>query len=83
MSESEAGRHLEETAATAAHLKQRTVFGQQQWQIEDPHCVLVMKQDGRKIICVTVLPEAEGFDDVMEDESGDLYPMPRSRRQPR
>lgn len=82
MSESEAGRFLEEKAATAAHLKERTMLGQQQWQIEDPHCVLVMKQDGRKIICVTVLPEPEGVD-VIEDESGDLIPVPRARRQRR
>jgi hypothetical protein len=82
MSESEAGRFLEEKAATAAHLKERTILGQQQWQIEDPHCVLVMKQDGRKMVCVTVLPEAEGCESI-EDDHGNLVSVPRARRQRR
>lgn len=77
MSERAAKRHLERAAETAAHLKEKTILGQHQWQIEDPHCILVMKQDGRNLICVTVLPEPEMPGISMED--GVLF-VRRARR---
>jgi hypothetical protein len=59
MSQLEAEQHLERAAASADRLKEKTSYGQEQWQIRDPDCVLVMKQDGRKTICVTVFPEPQ------------------------
>jgi hypothetical protein len=79
LSEGEAKRHLEQAAATAGHLKEKTVLGQHQWQVEDPHCVLVMKQDGRKMICVTVLPEPE-IAEILEGEEGERFPLVHRRR---
>lgn len=66
----QARQFLIQNAPGAAPLKQKTLRGDQQWQMEDPKCVLVMKQD-RKIkahVCVTVLPEAEGLDEISDEE---------------
>jgi hypothetical protein len=79
MSASEAELHLEQAAATAAHLREKTLLGQHQWQIEDPHCILVMKQDGRKLICVTVLPEPEMPGIGMDDGVAFVRPVHRRR----
>jgi hypothetical protein len=55
-------RFLLQEAPRAAHLKAKTMLGHHQWQLEDPDCVLVMKEDNRRMICVTVLPEPEETD---------------------
>lgn len=62
---------LENNAPKAAALKERTIKGDYQWQLEDPYCILVMKRDFRlkMWVCVTVLPEPEGLpinDEEME-----------------
>lgn len=54
--------HLRRAARFAAHLKAKTVLGHHQWQIDDPSCVLVIKEDRGRMICVTVLPEPEEVD---------------------
>lgn len=46
----------------AAHLKAKTILGHHQWQLDHPECVLVMKEDNGRMICVTVLPEPEEVD---------------------
>lgn len=58
----EARNYLLAKAPNAAVLKTPTLLGQQQWQIEDPYCILVMKPDhrSRSIVCVTVLPTPQG-----------------------
>lgn len=58
----QAFRLLLEAAPRAAHLKAKTILGDHQWQLEDPECVLVMKEDHGRMICVTVLPEPENQD---------------------
>lgn len=73
MSEAEAIAHL--VAAQAIPLKERTLLGQQQFQIENPRCVLVMKRDHHskrtgKRICVTVLPDRQNSFGWREDEQG-------------
>jgi hypothetical protein len=54
--------YLEEQAPLAAHLKEKTIKGDHQWQLDDPYCILVMKKDWRtrEWVCVTVLPEPQG-----------------------
>lgn len=65
----EAERHLQE--ANAVRLRQRTILGQLQYQLEEPRCVLVVKRDPRvrpELVCVTVLPEREDSRGWSEDE---------------
>lgn len=48
--------------ATALKLRERTLLGQMQYEIQDPYCVLVVKRDRActpDLICVTVLPARE------------------------
>lgn len=78
MSHRQARAYLEEKAPHAARLKERTIKGDQQWQLHDPECVLVMKRDFRlrAWVCVTVLPEPEGTainDEEMEILRNHLY----------
>lgn len=54
--------HLLREAPRAAHLKARTILGHQQWRLENPDCVLVMKEARGRMVCVTVLPEPEEID---------------------
>lgn len=62
MSHDEARAHLEAKAAGAARLSTRTMLGQEQWKIEGPACVLVVKRDrGGPPVVVTVLPDPERF----------------------
>ncbi len=62
MSHDEARAHLEAKAPGAARLATRTVLGQEQWKIEGPACVLVVKRDrGGAAVVVTVLPDPERF----------------------
>lgn len=59
MSFEEARRHLYRASAHSNKLKEKTLRGQFQWEINDPYCVLVIKFDRGNPICVTVLPEKE------------------------
>lgn len=56
LSRTEARRYLEDTALKAVRLKEKTLNGETQWQIEDG-TVLVTKRDCGENVCVTVLPE--------------------------
>jgi hypothetical protein len=58
----EAFRHLLQELPNAAHLKAKTLLGHHQWQIRDPDCVLVLRENCGRMICVTVLPEPESQD---------------------
>ena len=62
MAFNEAKAFLERSSLKAAPLKERTIKGDFQWQIEDPYCILVMKKDfqSKDWVCVTVLPEPQG-----------------------
>jgi hypothetical protein len=64
----EARKYLEENAEQASRLRQRTVLGQEQWQIAEPPCVLVVKTTHTGRVCVTVLPAPEHFGGITEDE---------------
>jgi len=69
LSMAEAERHLLE--ASAVRLRERTILGQLQYQIDNPRCVLVVKRDHRMrpdLICVTVLPERENSKGWSDDE---------------
>ena len=80
MNTTQAELHLSEAVETAAHLREKTLLGHEQWVIAEPHCVLVIKKDGRKRVCVTVLAEPEPVR-VIEDEAGlRLIPRRRHRR---
>lgn len=59
MSVHEAKNFLWKASQTAVRLKEKTAAGQFQWVVEDPYCVLVIKFDTGKPICVTVLPDRE------------------------
>lgn len=62
MTVQEAFRHLCDAWPTAAHLKAKTLLGHHQWQLRDPDCVLVLRENRGRLICVTVLPEVEEND---------------------
>jgi hypothetical protein len=50
-------------------MREKTCLGQQQWQLQEPRCILVIKgdrQDG--LVCVTVLPNKELYGGMTEDE---------------
>jgi hypothetical protein len=51
----------------AVLLRQKTINGDEQWQINDPNVILVGKRVKGKTICVTILPEAE-FNGIPEEE---------------
>ena len=77
MSFHEAKSYLREKAPEATPLKEKTIKGSPQWLLEDPRCVLVMRNDRRQrlIVCVTVLPEPEGVPLTAEEMAffrGDL-----------
>ncbi len=63
MSLGEALAHLSAKARFAARLKARTLLGQEQWAIDGPACVLVIKRDrpSGDAVVVTVLPDPERF----------------------
>ena len=58
LSRAEARKYLEQTALKAVRLKEKTINGQAQWQIEDG-VVLVTKSDNGENVCVTILPEPQ------------------------
>ena len=65
-----AEEHLVQIEAT--RLKERTVSGDIQYQIEDPRCLLVVKRDPRcnpDLICVTVLPCRSNKHEWTEEEN--------------
>lgn len=65
----EAEQHLRR--ASAVRLRERTILGQLQYQVDEPRCVLVVKRDPRmrpELVCVTVLPERENSRGWSEDE---------------
>jgi hypothetical protein len=62
MTAKEAYQHLCVAWRSAAHLRAKTILGHHQWQLRDPDCVLVLRENGGRLICVTVLPEAEEVD---------------------
>ncbi len=58
--------HLRTQARSAVRLREKTINGQEQWEIQNPYCVLVVKHDPstksghvRQMVCVTVLPESD------------------------
>jgi hypothetical protein len=55
--------YLQDNIHLAAPLKEKTIKGDQQWQLDDPYCILVMKKDwhSKLWVCVTVLPQPQGF----------------------
>lgn len=53
----EARAFLWKASQNAVRLKEKTPVGEFQWEIQDPYCVLVIKFDQNRPICVTVLPE--------------------------
>lgn len=54
--------HLIEAVPRAAPLKAKTLLGHHQWQLQDPDCVLVIREKRGRKVCVTVLPEPEQVD---------------------
>jgi hypothetical protein len=68
-SQADAAAHLARVDAT--RLRERTILGQLQYQVENPRCVLVVKRDPNcspDLVCVTVLPERENARGWSEDE---------------
>lgn len=55
----EARSFLWAASRQATQLKEKTLNGEFQWEISDPYCILVIKFDRSKPICVTVLPEKQ------------------------
>lgn len=59
--------------APVTKLRERTLLGQIQYEIQDPYCVLVVKRDRRsspELVCVTVLPTRENsFGWTAEEEA--------------
>jgi len=74
LSIAEARAHLEDRGHDATRLKQKTIKGQAQWQIDDPPCILVVKYDTRirRAVVVTVLAEPETIDGIPPDEQAIL-----------
>lgn len=69
MSFAEARAYLEEHGPRASRMREKTCLGQQQWQLQEPRCVLVIKGDRREgLVCVTVLPTKEMYGGMTEDE---------------
>jgi hypothetical protein len=76
---------LTERAAFAAHLKDKTPLGHEQWRIDEPHpCVLVIKRDRDQpivAVVVTVLEIERLPDDLDLREFASETPfVPVSRR---
>lgn len=70
MTPNQARTHLIRSVAT--RLRERTILGQLQYQVDDPRCVLVVKHDSRMPIpltCVTVLPTPDNAYGWSEDEN--------------
>lgn len=60
---------LHTRAQTATRMKARTILGQLQYEVLDPYCVLVVKEDPQVgLVCVTVLPRAENYGGFSDDE---------------
>jgi hypothetical protein len=81
---------LTERAACAAHLKDKTLLGHEQWRIDEPHpCVLVIKRDRDQpivAVVVTVLEIERQPDDLDLREFASetpFAPMTRKRKQQR
>ena len=51
-------RDLERLLADASPLKEKSISGQELWRCAEPPMLFVIKPDGGKIVCVTVLPQA-------------------------
>lgn len=67
MDPSNARKYLEDRIGDATPLKEKTILGDDQWQLTDPDMVLVMKREPNKRVCVTILPEPETLG-IPEDE---------------
>jgi len=67
MSFNEAKSLLIRRSLDAVPLKQKTINGDNQWQISNPDIVLVGKYVRGRVICKTILPEAE-FKGIPEEE---------------
>ena len=81
---------LTERAACAAHLKDKTLLGHEQWRIDEPYpCVLVIKRDRDQpivAVVVTVLEIERPPDDLdMREFASEtpFAPMTRKRKQQR
>jgi len=64
----QARRLLEDRAREATSLKQKTLAGDHQWQMADPDIVLVVKHERGRTVCVTILPEPEGYHGIPPEE---------------
>ncbi len=60
LSLAEARAHLEDQAQRAVNLRERTGAGQRMWQLVDPPAKVVVKDDPRERVVVTVLPPGAG-----------------------
>ena len=49
---------LERLLTAASPLKEKSISGQELWRCAEPPMLFVVKPDGGKIVCVTVLPQA-------------------------
>ncbi len=69
MTPEEAREHLEQEGPRAIRLRERTILGQEQWQLQDPPCVLVIKNsDDAGRVCKTILPTRQNHGGWTEDE---------------
>lgn len=71
-----ARQYLEQHAGQLRHVKERSLLGQELYELADPRCLLVVKRDRRMncSICVTVLPDLpkpQGDVDPWADEGDD------------
>ncbi len=65
----QARAYLEEEGLRAVRLKTHTAMGQEQWELQEPRCILVVKNSydiGR--VCKTILIHQENFGGWTEDE---------------
>jgi type IV secretory pathway VirB10-like protein len=81
MSLEEARQHLENEGQRAVRLRERTILGQEQWELQNPKCILVIKNsDDAGRVCKTVLPNRQTYGQFTEDEleiireASELYP---------
>lgn len=71
----QARAEIERLAGGATPLRERTVRGQQMWRVSEPPMLLVVKPDGGRYVCVTVLPStiADEEDAAIEAEIVEAY----------
>src|SRR5262249_50659375 len=55
----EALPRLQEAVRRAGKLRELTLNGDSQWRVDDPPMILVAKEEGGKIICLTILPHPD------------------------